>query len=300
MLWRLFASVFWVYASTKHAYLFFCHFLKFCSKIMCFLFTFYYQMRYNSLYYNKIFIIKSFVIQIYLKFHFAYKLFIKLLSDNIHNNNINRAEISIFLQEKLVKQVRWGIDIVVRKNAKILIEQALLELLIEQPLDHIDVQDVAQKAGLSRQTFYYNFKNKHDLLCWILEQDIAMATEAFRAGGEMYDYIKAALNMMKEKAVFYRSIAASEQRRRSYINYFENGLLDCAKIVENRSTLGRMSTQLWDSLQFFTYGASGMMQNWVENGMQQTPAQVAEVIICNMPITVARYFQNSMDKISAK
>lgn len=186
--------------------------------------------------------------------------------------------------------------IMVRKNAKILIERALIELLVDQPLDKIDVQDVAQAANLSRQTFYYNFKNKQDLLCWILEEDVGAATEAFRRTGNMYDYIATSLATMKEKSILYRAIAASDARRRSYSAYFENGLISCAQIVENRSALGRMSASLWDSLHFFTYGASGMMQNWVENGMQQAPEQLSEVIVRNMPTSVDRYLRSSNEQ----
>ena len=181
----------------------------------------------------------------------------------------------------------------VRKNAKSLFEQALITLLQDTALDDIDVQDIAAAAGLSRQTFYYNFNNKHDLLCWILEQDTAAATDAFRQSGKMYDYIATCLGIFQEKSVLYRSIAASDAKRRSYVTYFENGLINCARIVENRSTLGRMSASLWDSLHFFTFGASGMMQHWVENGMQQTPEQLAEVIARNMPPSVERYFRSS-------
>ena len=181
----------------------------------------------------------------------------------------------------------------VRKNAKILIEQALIELLQDNPLDSIDVQDIAAAAGLSRQTFYYNFNNKHDLLCWILEQDTAEATEAFRRNGKMYDYVATCLSIFQAKSLLYRSIAASDAKRRSYVTYFENGMINCARIVENRSALGRMSASLWDSLHFFTFGASGLMQQWVENGMQQTPEQLAEVITRNMPSSVDRYFRSS-------
>ena len=183
----------------------------------------------------------------------------------------------------------------VRKNAKILIEQALIKLLTELPLDKIDVQDVAEAAGLSRQTFYYNFKNKQDLLCWILEEDIAAASDAFRKNDRLQDYISAFLTIAQEKSVFYRAIAASDSRRRSYTAYFENGLLACAQTVENRSSLGRMSASLWDSLHFFTYGASGVMQNWVENGMQQTPEQLSESIVRNTPQPVERYFRSSAE-----
>lgn len=183
----------------------------------------------------------------------------------------------------------------VRKNAKILLEQALLLLLNEQTLDQIDVQDIAQVANLSRQTFYYNFKNKQDMLCWIMEKDVQLALDAFRHSGELYDYIYRSLLTIKDKAILYRSIDASDSRRRSYISYFENGLLSCAKMIEDRSILGRMGSDLRDSLHLFTYGVSGMMQHWVETGLQQDPHQLADIIIANMPPAVDRYFHGNQN-----
>lgn len=183
-----------------------------------------------------------------------------------------------------------------RKNAKILIEQALIQLLTDKPLNRIDVQDVALAAGLSRQTFYYNFKNKQDLLCWILEEDTAAASEAFRKEGKLQDYICAFLTAAKQKDMFYRAIAASDAHRRSYTAYFENGLLACVQSLESRSSLGRMSSSLWESLHFFTYGASGVMQNWVENGMQQSPELLSELIVRNTPSAVDRYFRSSAER----
>ena len=46
-----------------------------------------------------------------------------------------------------------------RHNAKRKLRQALLDLLVEHPLDKVDVQDIAAQAEVSRQTFYYNFAN---------------------------------------------------------------------------------------------------------------------------------------------
>ena len=40
---------------------------------------------------------------------------------------------------------------------------ALIELMLEQPFDAITVQDVLDRAGVGRATFYAHFRNKRDL-----------------------------------------------------------------------------------------------------------------------------------------
>ena len=67
----------------------------------------------------------------------------------------------------------------VKKQAKQLLVQALMDLLEEAPLDKIDVRDMTVKAGLSRQTFYYNFKNKQDMVDWIFAKNNEKAKLAF-------------------------------------------------------------------------------------------------------------------------
>ena len=42
--------------------------------------------------------------------------------------------------------------------------QALVTACQEKNYDKITVQDISQKANLNRQTFYYHFKDKDDLL----------------------------------------------------------------------------------------------------------------------------------------
>ncbi|MFQ7236803.1 MAG: TetR/AcrR family transcriptional regulator, partial [Enterococcus hulanensis] len=42
--------------------------------------------------------------------------------------------------------------------------QALVALCQEKSYDKITVQDISQQVSLNRQTFYYHFKDKNDLL----------------------------------------------------------------------------------------------------------------------------------------
>src|SRR5258705_3122968 len=58
----------------------------------------------------------------------------------------------------------------VRRTRQLLL-QALEELLTEKRFRHLTVQDIAERAGLNRVTFYGHFPDKYALLeYWLREQ----------------------------------------------------------------------------------------------------------------------------------
>ena len=42
---------------------------------------------------------------------------------------------------------------------KIAIKQAYIDLLVEKPISHITVQDIADRCGVNRNSFYYHFQD---------------------------------------------------------------------------------------------------------------------------------------------
>lgn len=49
-------------------------------------------------------------------------------------------------------------------DTKQAIASALIELCEQKDFRKISVQDITKKVGLNRQTFYYHFTDKYDLL----------------------------------------------------------------------------------------------------------------------------------------
>ena len=50
---------------------------------------------------------------------------------------------------------------------------ALLELMLEKPIDEVTVQEVLDRASVGRSTFYLHFRDKNDLLLSQLEMFLA-------------------------------------------------------------------------------------------------------------------------------
>jgi AcrR family transcriptional regulator len=60
-----------------------------------------------------------------------------------------------------------------------LVSSAFTELLAEKPYEEILVQDILDRAGIGRTTFYAHYFDKEDVLDSITEQQISMFTHQF-------------------------------------------------------------------------------------------------------------------------
>lgn len=59
-------------------------------------------------------------------------------------------------------------DALITKRA---IATGLKELVDEKPFNKISIRDITEKCGLNRQTFYYHFQDKYELVNWIYYQE---------------------------------------------------------------------------------------------------------------------------------
>ena len=51
------------------------------------------------------------------------------------------------------------------------IAEGLKELCHHKDFNKISVRDITEQCGLNRQTFYYHFQDKYELLDWIYYQE---------------------------------------------------------------------------------------------------------------------------------
>ena len=52
-----------------------------------------------------------------------------------------------------------------------LIVQAVERLLMQKKVKKLTVKDIVEECGITRQTFYYHFRDIPDLLKWVLERN---------------------------------------------------------------------------------------------------------------------------------
>lgn len=101
------------------------------------------------------------------------------------------------------------------------ISTAFRELLAAESFDQIRVGEICERSGRNRKSFYYHFKDKYDLVCWIFETEfVTPLREALLSHDLNFDEISRHLMLyFYENRAFYRKILQVEGQN-SFKEYF--------------------------------------------------------------------------------
>ncbi|KAF1300924.1 TetR/AcrR family transcriptional regulator [Enterococcus sp. JM9B] len=156
------------------------------------------------------------------------------------------------------------------------IGRALVALTQTKPYEKISVQDIAKKAEINRQTFYYHFSDKAELLRWIyLNDSLKYLTSAELSIDNWEEQALKMLKTMKGKNVFYQ--VTTEKNRDVLIKEFSLIVTKLfRKLFEQVDTEGVLTEKDKDFYgRFFSYGCSGVLLAWISGGYQESPLEIA-------------------------
>ena len=149
-------------------------------------------------------------------------------------------------------------------------------LLLQKPLNKITINDIAEKCGVSRMTFYYHFKDVYDLVEWTCEEDVARALD----GKKTYDTWQAGfLNIFRaveDNKPFVLSVYRSVGRERveQYLNPLVHNLI--LDVEEKSSGMAISESDKKFIAKFYEYAFIGIMLEWIDNGMKEDAAAIVE------------------------
>jgi len=106
-------------------------------------------------------------------------------------------------------------DSLLTKNA---LSAAMKELMTKYPMEKIKIGDIVERCNMNRQSFYYHFKDKYDLVNWIFYTEFfaniqdSMETSA-------WDLLENICEYFSENRHFY-SNALNVRGQNSFVEYF--------------------------------------------------------------------------------
>lgn len=175
-------------------------------------------------------------------------------------------------------------------RTRLVIRDALTELIEQKGFDAVSVKDITTKANINRGTFYLHYRDKFDLLeqseTEIIQGIIQIINKAtsgniadIRESGVPMSVVVTIFEYISEHAEFLKAILGptgdvsfqSQLKTMIWKNLFE----------ENLSKLIRKENLLVPSEYFVSYVASahlGIIQHWLMSGRKETPLELARIL----------------------
>jgi len=158
------------------------------------------------------------------------------------------------------------------------IATVMKELTKHKSFEKITVKDITDSCGLNRQSFYYHFKDKYDLVDWIYYN------EAFSIIGEDLtidnwdDKILIMLRKIKEEHYFYESTLKFPVEN-SFRNHLFKLTSQFFSNTINKSVEKEIGEEEEFISEFYAYGIIGVIVSWIQDGMKESPEDLSRKLI---------------------
>ena len=167
------------------------------------------------------------------------------------------------------------------KETKKNIADALKSLMQSKSFEKISVSDITDYCGIHRQTFYYHFTDKYELLDFVVRKELIEPLLMDFTLDNMYDKFTFMFDVMKSDQQFYHSALKinagelfnfiSKLAAERFIDIF-------AEIEKSNNIPAKNATDNKILAEFFGFGISGVVLEWAQHGMKDSPGILAERI----------------------
>ncbi len=167
------------------------------------------------------------------------------------------------------------------KRTRDALGDALVALMQEKPFDTITVQDVLDRAHVSRSTFYTHYSDKDDLLMSDAEDFFEALSMALSQHGDKSDRVFPVQEFfahLSDVQPFYKALVKSGKFQEN----MELARGHFARGIERRLTeLPRARALPANELQALAFTHAGALLSlltwWLDHGMRETPAEMDQL-----------------------
>lgn len=179
---------------------------------------------------------------------------------------------------------------------KKIIAHAFKRLMQKEAFVKISVSDIMKAADMRRQTFYYHFQDKFELLEWIFQTETKENISDF-LDYERWDTIlnQVFIYFYRQQTYYKNALAVPEQngfREYLYIHLkalFKRALKDIYPVTD-QLTVNRNET----IASFFSHGLVGIITDWIETDCPEPPEAIADYVYTDLINKM--YLKRSDDK----
>ncbi len=154
------------------------------------------------------------------------------------------------------------------------IAESLKELCHSKGFEKITIKDISEKCGINRQTFYYHFQDKYDLLEWIYKTElIDKYTQDISFDNWPEKFFMILTEIKNSKAFYINTITHTEDYMKSSMLYQAQQIFQYAIDSLDETKVVNQAERDFIT-KFFAYGVCGTIIEWIENGMEASPDEI--------------------------
>jgi probable dihydroxyacetone kinase regulator len=156
---------------------------------------------------------------------------------------------------------------------------SLKSLMEVAPLSRISVKDIVEDCGVNRQTFYYHFRDKYELVNWIYRTEAVEGIADARDYAHWTEGIARIFSYLVDNRAFYVN-ALKAPGQDSFAGYLFEATHDLIMGVVNEVSGGLdvpMDERLFIA-DFYDFAFVGMAARWIRAGMGESPREITERI----------------------
>lgn len=176
--------------------------------------------------------------------------------------------------------------------------ESLKDLMQKTPLAKISVGDITEHCSINRQTFYYHFKDKYDLVNWIYSSETLPYTTAFSDQAHWADGLAQLCIYLQQNKKFYIN-ALSTPGQNSFEEYLTQFIHDLIyalilSLLDERSLPHTMRAEdIEFTADFYSLAFVALIMKWAQHGMKEDPvpyiARIKELVDGSMLRELEKY-----------
>lgn len=176
---------------------------------------------------------------------------------------------------------------------KAALEASLKKLLLKKPLDKITINDLTTDCGISRMAFYYHFKDIYDLVEWSCLEDATQALQGKKTYETWQEGLQQIFEAVLENKPFIMNVyhSVSREQIETYLFHLTHDLL-YGVVQEKAKGTGISEADQSFIADFYKYSFTGVMLDWIKDGMKVDYHMIAEKMHRTMEGNVVNSIRN--------
>ncbi len=178
------------------------------------------------------------------------------------------------------------------RDTKQMFADELEAMMEDMPLSKVRVRDLCERCGVERCTFYYHFKDKYDLVAWMIDQESLRAAETTRRYTR--EHFAEGLRLIWERRGFFRRAFEEDSQNSVYRHHLGYCIEQNEALLKRHLGVRELSRAAAFEARFFSLGNAGSLGPWLKGEIAATPAQLADSLFeCMPPILRGAYAEQA-------